>query len=715
MLVTRKSAAPGDQGQVLVIFALFLVVLLAFAALTIDVGAWLVSKRTYQNLADAAALAGAASFDEQTASAAITANQQAARVGAWTSLKDQLGLPIAPNTQGATSTAAATPYSWNGYQIWVASPPSAAGAQYTGAYGSNQRAVFVRVQRPNDAYLSRVVGIGSEVVSAWASAARSSSSNKYAIELLRPRDAAGPSSVADLRISGTGSGISVSGGGVGSNWGLNIDSQQSQGLIISGATDRADLADYTCTNNLWNCAPATTGGVWDGASPGTAKPPQPLPLALEDPGYPKPSLTDTTLFPSRGSFTCSGGGGSSGTESKTWTFTGSAEGLTEVGTSAGIAFGYNSNTVRFTSTTRMNGAGQTESARGPLTSSNTWQSVFGSLPGNTTVVSVELTGGTLQTTSNTNLSSHSATISLVTTSGTQIAVLGTVPSTSSPAVGTVSITKAGAVSVPAAYRAQGTVVGLQIDYHAVTGNSANITAAFDNLAVTITYGSSGCPSATSSDLSTVDCAASGVNVIPPGTYTDIAINSGCAILDPNASILTGQARGMYHVTHSLSIANSSFLIGDGVTLFVDDGATISLGTKGGLVLNTNNGTGRNNSTINYGKAAWTTAGASTWSSAGVYNDAASGSGITLYFVPGTSNPDVQLDGSTGDAGVQFRGYLYAPRRNVSLGGNLGQHETGQIIAWTLWYHGTSILRLAYSGIDTPVVSPPYLVEPTLGQ
>ena len=52
--------ADRSRGQVIVIFALFLLVLFGAAALTIDYGTWLKARRDYQNVADPAALAGSA-------------------------------------------------------------------------------------------------------------------------------------------------------------------------------------------------------------------------------------------------------------------------------------------------------------------------------------------------------------------------------------------------------------------------------------------------------------------------------------------------------------------------------------------------------------------------------------------------------------------------------------------------------------------------------
>jgi Flp pilus assembly protein TadG len=53
-----RSRRREPKGQVLVLFALFLVVLLGATAITVDFGSWLKVRRDYHNAADAAALAG---------------------------------------------------------------------------------------------------------------------------------------------------------------------------------------------------------------------------------------------------------------------------------------------------------------------------------------------------------------------------------------------------------------------------------------------------------------------------------------------------------------------------------------------------------------------------------------------------------------------------------------------------------------------------------
>ena len=59
------ALARHQQGQALVLYALFLLVLLGASALAIDYANWLLIDRRLQNVADHASLAGAAMFDDQ--------------------------------------------------------------------------------------------------------------------------------------------------------------------------------------------------------------------------------------------------------------------------------------------------------------------------------------------------------------------------------------------------------------------------------------------------------------------------------------------------------------------------------------------------------------------------------------------------------------------------------------------------------------------------
>ena len=70
-----------ESGQMLVLFVLALGVLMGFAALSIDVGLILYERRSAQNAADAAALAGARDLPESPSAAVLAARQWAAQNG----------------------------------------------------------------------------------------------------------------------------------------------------------------------------------------------------------------------------------------------------------------------------------------------------------------------------------------------------------------------------------------------------------------------------------------------------------------------------------------------------------------------------------------------------------------------------------------------------------------------------------------------------------
>jgi len=71
----RPAARPTQRGQVLPLFALFLVVLLGMAALVLDMGHWMFLKRSAQNDADAIALAAAAALPQNEAAAGQAASE----------------------------------------------------------------------------------------------------------------------------------------------------------------------------------------------------------------------------------------------------------------------------------------------------------------------------------------------------------------------------------------------------------------------------------------------------------------------------------------------------------------------------------------------------------------------------------------------------------------------------------------------------------------
>ncbi len=236
--------------------------------------------------------------------------------------------------------------------------------------------------------------------------------------------------------------------------------------------------------------------------------------------------------------------------------------------------------------------------------------------------------------------------------------------------------------------------------------------------------------------------------IAPGYYDNIT-NSGCLILDATSpgsttqsnsttGMWNGQRPGIFRIHGALHV---NYLIGDGVSIFLDPGASISIG--GALILNTNNTCSTppgmpSWSTLcsgeDFSDGAWTTEATSPWDSCAQSGLAATtrcvelagghrtmdGVGIAIFVRPPTATGQATAGSRTscvfnqhGSFGLEFRGALYGPRDNVTIGGAGSQASTGQIIAWTITYSGTTLLTQTFEGPLGP--ESPFLVEPILGQ
>jgi len=254
--------------------------------------------------------------------------------------------------------------------------------------------------------------------------------------------------------------------------------------------------------------------------------------------------------------------------------------------------------------------------------------------------------------------------------------------------------------------------------------------------------------------SSITCTAASPR-IAPGYYGTID-NNGCLILDATSpgsttsytsttGLWRGQRPGIFRVHTALRV---NYLVGDGVSIFLDPGASINIG--GALILNTNNTCATPPgmptwSTLcsgeDFSDAAWTTEGLAPWDTcnqAGLPattrcvtlasgHHAMDGIGIAIYIRPptateippngcGQSTPGSRTScvfSQQGAFGLQFKGSLYGPRDNVTIGGNGAQASTGQIIAWTITYGGTTLLTQTFAGPLGP--ERPFLVEPILGQ
>jgi hypothetical protein len=288
---TRR--ADGSRGQVIVIFALFLLVLFGAAALTIDYGTWLKARRDYQNVADPAVLAGSVFLVRPSTSVERTL----ARRAAWEEINRQLGLGMS-NGDMTSRALSSTPSAGDlipgtNYTIWVSSPPTDAGTAYPGAQSSTSRTIFVRVERPNPAFLSRSMGFGDRVVNAWATAGVFP--NRFAIITLREPGMAPGSVGEDINLNGAGTILEAINGDVGSNWNMKLNAGSE--LWVRGQTDNdaeAYLTDYlSCGSSCWNSGQVNSGP--NGSPANVAKDPVQLPGAITDPNYPlPPALTPPT-------------------------------------------------------------------------------------------------------------------------------------------------------------------------------------------------------------------------------------------------------------------------------------------------------------------------------------------------------------------------------------------------------------------------------------
>ena len=290
MSLTNQPAADrhaARRGQTLVLFSLFLVVLIGSAALTIDYGTWLKSKRDYQNAADTAALQGATFLVKPISST----KEGQARLAAWNSLNRQLNLGVSSGIitgwAGVNNTVAQTS---GGYRMWVSTSPNGAGAKYPGAQGTNTSAMFVYVEKDGSSFLGSIFGQGNPNVGAWATAA--AGPNRFAVITLRKNGDPTNGNPTDIDVNG-GTVLKVIDGDLGGNWGMSINGSGSK-IQFSSLTLSDTYGPYLTEN-------VPTGG--NGWTPSqvvdASNTPVPVNYVPEvpDPNYPAPCLTYTGLNP----------------------------------------------------------------------------------------------------------------------------------------------------------------------------------------------------------------------------------------------------------------------------------------------------------------------------------------------------------------------------------------------------------------------------------
>lgn len=216
-LTTNRSEA---RGQVLPLFALFLIALLAMAALAVDVSNAYAARRMYREVADASSLAGAQ--DLQTTTRAITsANRTTARLHAYDVVKSRLGggdLVAAAcngNVSDFSFDVADCPVPNTPYRVSIKTPSP------TCVACDASHSIQVTVRNPTFALsFAHVVGAGSWNV-ASTSIAGLLFESKYALMTLQPPHPKPNGSdsllMKDLIVNGNNTVLNVLQGSIGTN------------------------------------------------------------------------------------------------------------------------------------------------------------------------------------------------------------------------------------------------------------------------------------------------------------------------------------------------------------------------------------------------------------------------------------------------------------------------------------------------------------------
>jgi hypothetical protein len=272
----------------------------------------------------------------------------------------------------------------------------------------------------------------------------------------------------------------------------------------------------------------------------------------------------------------------------------------------------------------------------------------------------------------------------------------------------------------------------------------------------VTCGTSGslppCGSVVEATSPALTCGPDAIH-LAPGTYDSIDVRAGCVVLDPappgakvctetgktpvpaSVGLCVGQTPGIFRIRKSLSVGSgqsAAYLAGDGVTLVLDAGIKVSFGNSGALAVDVGNVLG---SGTDWSSAAWTSDGVSPWPRCdaadvsatdpcvlpGAYGSTGpTGMGAAFFIRPegvadlsGGCGPTIDSVTMNGSFGLEFKGALFAPCTNLSLGASPYQGTVGAVFAWTLNYNGQTELRI--TAIGPEVITPPYLLEPTLGQ
>jgi hypothetical protein len=269
-IVSRtRSSGPSESGQVLPLFALFLVVLLGMAALAIDISRAYSDLRFYRATTDASSLAGAQDL-QTTGTRSVTAtDQQRARGHALQSLEQRLN-GLATGCGPTTADIIDCPIAGTPFLVSVKTPsPSCSTCD-------PDRSVQVTMRNP-DYGLSFARLFGSDE---WNVGTTSVSGlvygSQYAVITLRPPKALGSTfDVKDIVLNGTGTTLTVRNGDIGSNSNMELNGTGAAVILDPGFK----VFHYTAPP-LWSGPPAS----------------QKISTLIRDPNYVMPSFTGAPTF-----------------------------------------------------------------------------------------------------------------------------------------------------------------------------------------------------------------------------------------------------------------------------------------------------------------------------------------------------------------------------------------------------------------------------------
>ena len=273
----RRSA---KSGQVLVITALMLTVLIGFTALAIDVGMALLSERWQRGVADAAALAGAQSLQKPGSRDLPQAAEQAdARDNAMIVLQEQLG---GTSASPACFTSAGCELTGSPYHVSVQTPsPSCVDCV-------PRRAVQISIWQPNFGLVfAPIFGIDELTVQS-TSVAGMVVAPQYGLVTLRPselRPNGSDANVDDLVVTG-GSKVVVG----------NADIATNSNAVCSGAASGSEIdVEIDAGYDIHHFG---AGAAWI-APPGNCVDPPPgfqVTTLVADPEYPIPARTGADTY-----------------------------------------------------------------------------------------------------------------------------------------------------------------------------------------------------------------------------------------------------------------------------------------------------------------------------------------------------------------------------------------------------------------------------------